>query len=342
MHLAKAGDESPTLRGGATRTTDDAAIVDVVVVSYNSGDRLRDTVSPLAAHPSTNVIVVDNASPDDTVSTISDLPLTAIELGENLGFGGGCNVGWRAGSAPYVLFLNPDARMSPDDILGLVEVAGVTAAGVVAPRIVDDFGNLEWSLRRFPEVRSIFGQALFAHRMLPAANWVDETIRDPAAYDHRRTCDWASGAALLVPRNVLDEIGGFDAGFFMYCEDVDLCRRVWDLGRKVVFEPSVVCVHAGGGSAPRWTLLPTLARSRVRYAQKHFGAARAAAYRTGVAVNALTHVVGGRSLRPRIGHARAFAAALQPGAGRSADRGIAGDAGARSDKGRRTASRSVA
>jgi hypothetical protein len=209
-----------------------------------------------------------------------------------------------------VLFLNPDARMTPDDVLRLSTVLERTSAGAVAPRIVDESGALEWSLRRFPEVRSIYGQALFAHRLFPRAAWVDEVIRDRERYEREGPCDWASGACLLVRRESLERIGGFDERFFMYCEDVDLCRRLWDLRKPVIYTPEVGCTHAGGASAPRWRLFRVLVSSRIRYARKHFGLTRALTYRVGVALNAFTHLLAGRGLDRRLGHAWALLAAI--------------------------------
>ena len=288
-------------------------LVDVVVVSYNSARQLRRCVEALSHDQAIEVIVVDNASQDNSVSAVSDLRVKVIALQRNVGFGGGCNVGWHAGDAEYVLFLNPDARISPTDVSALAHILDREDGGAVAPRIVDEGGTLEWSLRRFPTVRSIFGQAFFAHRLLPKASWVDEVIRDPQRYDRQSPCEWASGACLMVRRDLLDRIGGFDQRFFMYCEDVDLCRRLWNLGSAVLYTPSITCAHSGGASAPRWQLTQTLARSRISYGKKHFGRLHALAYQVGVALNALTHVFAGRDFERRVGHAHALATALRPG-----------------------------
>src|SRR4051812_13174606 len=96
--------------------------VDVVVVSYNSRDALRDCVGPLAGEPGVEVFVVDNDSPDRSLEVVAGLPVHAIQLDSNGGFAVGCNAGWRRGSAPYVLFLNPDARI---DAQSLAVLAGV-------------------------------------------------------------------------------------------------------------------------------------------------------------------------------------------------------------------------
>jgi hypothetical protein len=286
--------------------------VDVVVVSYNSSGELRGCVESLAGQPGLNVIVVDNASSDGSLDTVADLPLDAVALETNGGFGHGCNAGWRRGSAPYVLFLNPDARILPESLERLAAVLDERPdAGAAAPRITEADGALDYSLRRFPRLRSTYARALFLHRVFPAADWTDELIRDPSAYREAGSPDWVSGACVLVRRSALEALGGFDEGFFMYCEDVDLCRRLWDAGHEVLYEPAAEVSHIGGASAPRASLLPVLAASRLRYAAKHMGPAAALVERAGIALEALTHVVvsgGGRAARA--GHARALRLAL--------------------------------
>ncbi len=290
------------------------APVDVVVVSYNSRDHLRSCVEPLASATDVSVFVVDSQSGDGCLDTIADLPLTTIPLEENRGFGYACNVGWRAGSAPFVLFLNPDGSLDPSALARLVTVFdGAPGVGLAAPRIVEPDGSLDYSLRQFPRLRSTFAQALFLHRVFPRARWTDEVIRDPHVYEAAGSAEWVSGACMLIRRDVLMRLGGFDDGFFLYSEDIDICRRIHDLDLAVRFEPSAVAVHEGGASAPRADLLPVLAASRVLYARKHRSRPFALAERLGVATGALTHVVLTRGgTRGRRGQLRALRRALSP------------------------------
>jgi GT2 family glycosyltransferase len=283
--------------------------VDVVVVSYNSRNELRACVAPLCRVDGVDLVVVDNASADGSLHALAALPVTSVQLRRNGGFAHGCNVGWRLGEAPFVLFLNPDAVLRPEDLDRLVEVIEhEPEVGLVAPRIVGHDGVLHWSQRRFPRLRSVYAQALFLHRMFPAA---DELVRDAAAYARAGSPDWVSGACMLVRRSLLERLDGFDEGFFMYCEDTDLCRRVRDAGYDVRFEPSAVAVHEGGASTPSGSMLPALAASRLRYAHKHRRAPAAALERLGIALSALTHAAaarGGRSIRH--GHARSLRVAV--------------------------------
>jgi GT2 family glycosyltransferase len=287
-------------------------VVDVVIVSYNSRDRLRACVEPLLAVQSTNVIVVDNASPDASLEAVRDLPLTAIQLAQNGGFAHGVNAGWRAGSSPYVLLLNPDARIDGASIEALVlALEQDPGLGAAAPRIVDEDGSLDYSQRRFPRLRSTYARAFFLHRLFPSAPWTDELVRDEDAYARRGSPDWVSGACVLLRRKALEELEGLDEGFFMYGEDIDLCRRLRAAGYELLYEPAALVHHEGGASAPRAHLLPVLAASRIRYAAKHRSRAGALLERIGVALEAVTHVAVARGgIAARAGHARALRLAV--------------------------------
>ena len=282
--------------------------VDVVVVSYNSRDALRGCVAPLAADPRTNVIVVDNASPDHSLEVVADLDVQAIAMPGNGGFSSGCNAGWRAGRAPYVLFLNPDAAVDADDVARLAAVLDADpGTGAVAPRILDGGEGLDFTLRRFPRLRSTFARALFLHRVLPRAAWVDEVQRDRELYAAPHTAEWVVGCCMLVRRTALEALGGLDEGFVLYCEDKDLCARIWQHGWQVRFEPGATCRHVGGASAPRASLIPVLTRSRLRYASKHRSRPAAAMERAGLALEAVLRLVAGGGGRPaRAGHLRSL------------------------------------
>jgi N-acetylglucosaminyl-diphospho-decaprenol L-rhamnosyltransferase len=288
------------------------ALVDIVVVSYNSARHLRLCVEPLAPIDWAEVIVVDNASSDTSIASVADLPLRVIKSPENQGFAAGCNLGWSAGDSPYVLFLNPDSQIDATSLRRLVAILDARrSVGIAAPRIVDDDGALMYSLRRFPRVRSTFAQALGLYHLTPAASWADEAIRRKEAYERAGAQEWVSGACMLVRRSALAQVGGWDEGFFLYCEDIDLCRRVKAVGLQVWYEPRAVVTHAGGRSAPRSTTLPLLAQSRVRYARLHRSRAAALAERVGIALEAAARVVGTREGRgARSGHIRSLRVAL--------------------------------
>jgi N-acetylglucosaminyl-diphospho-decaprenol L-rhamnosyltransferase len=291
--------------------------VDAVVVSYNSRDTLRGCVEPLARMPAVAVKVVDNASPDDGLATIADLPVEVIHAGRNGGFAFGCNLGIAAGSAPYVLLLNPDARLDAQGLDALVAVLDrEPEVALVGPRLLDDDGRLVLSQRVFPNLRTAFGQALFAHRLLPRTGWTDDLVFDRDAYARPGSPDWVSGACMVIRRAALAPLGGLDEGFFLYCEETDLCRRLRQAGHDIRFEPRATVRHTGGASAPRSELLWVHARSRLRYGRKHRRRAAARVEALAIVLEAATHAVV-NLYRPRVarGHVRVLRGFLQAGAG---------------------------
>jgi GT2 family glycosyltransferase len=291
--------------------------VDVVIVSYNSGDTLRGCVEPLAGEPGINVIVVDNASPEDPLSTIADLDVRTIRAPRNGGFSYGCNLGANAGTSEYVLFLNPDAVLSPDDLHRLVALLDAEPAiGCVGPKILGGDGEVLYSRRREPRLRTTLANALFLHRLFPRAAWADEMVRDRAEYERPGDAGWLSGACLCIRRTAFAEIGGFDESFFLYCEDADICVRLRAAGHAVRYEPSVVARHQEGSSAPRSALAAIHAKSRARYAQLHYRPAAARLEAALLALSAVTHAIV--AFPRRRAHAQGHTAALRALTGRGA------------------------
>jgi N-acetylglucosaminyl-diphospho-decaprenol L-rhamnosyltransferase len=287
-------------------------LVDVVVVSYNSREFLRDCVEPLVADPELRVVVVDNASPDQSLEAVEGLDVLRVARDWNAGFARACNEGWSHTSAPYVLFLNPDARIEPEDVRRLVAaVERDENVAIVGPSVVGFDGTLAHSQRRFLTVPSIWAQAFFLHHVFPRAAWTDGIIRNDELYAIPGSPDWVSGACLLARRSILQRLAGFDEAFFMYCEDQDLCRRARAAGFDVRYEPSAVAAHMGGASAPRAASFPVLVQSRRHYLAKHRGPVALAAGRVGLAVGESIRLVFTRGgLRDRAGHLDGLRAAL--------------------------------
>jgi GT2 family glycosyltransferase len=283
------------------------ARVDVVVVSYNSARKLDRCLEPLVSARDISVTVVDNHSRDGSAEVAAGLGARTVALDWNSGFSHGCNVGWQAGSAEYVLFLNPDAALDADGVRRLAAILDADPSlGAAAPRIVHESGEVSLSLRRFPSLTRTLAQALFLHRVFPRAEWADEIVRDPGAYERAWQPEWVSGACLLVRRTLLQELHGFDERFFLYSEDTDLCRRLWQHGAAVRYEPGVTALHTGGASAPPGRVLPLMMASRRLYARKFESPPAAALHALAIALLSLTHLIGAKNNDRRLGHLRAL------------------------------------
>lgn len=227
-------------------------VVGVVTVSYQSAVVLEEFLGsvPSASASLVEMIVADNKAPDPLVEQIAMragaryLPLPANE-----GYGAGMNCAVEALSpeVEWVLISNPDVRLGEGSIDALVACgASDPLIGAVGPTIMTD-GTVYPSARSVPSLRTGVGHALFANIWM-ANPWTRSYRRDSQSDPIRRDAGWLSGACLLVRRSVFEKLGGFDAGYFMYFEDVDLGYRLGKLGFRNVFEPAAVVVHSGAHS----------------------------------------------------------------------------------------------
>ena len=199
--------------------------------------------------------VVDNGSGDGTVEAVAGRSdgAVALDLGHNTGFAVANNVGISRGSGRYVLVLNPDTVATPGAVRTLVDFADAHPdAGVVAPQLLNSDGSPQLTARAFPTVAAgLFGRRSVLSRWLPHNRWTRAYLleRERAADDDQPyPVDWVSGAAMLVPRRVIDQVGGLDEEFFLFWEDADWCRRISDAGYRIWCVPAATIVHHEGGT----------------------------------------------------------------------------------------------
>jgi GT2 family glycosyltransferase len=234
-----------------------APLTTVIVVAADSGDGIADCAARvLASNVDVEFIVSDNASTDGSIERLAaryaDEPRVRIVAnGANLGFGAGVNRALALARGDTVLVLNPDCYIEPDSIEKLRAVlASRPRAGLVGVRVVDEAGIDEpASRRRDPtlarSLASVSGLARYEGRW----PWLEGVNRPTAAGDAIAPVEAVSGALMFLPRDLFDALGGFDEGFFLHCEDLDLCRRVRDAGREVVYAGAIRVVHGKGGSS---------------------------------------------------------------------------------------------
>ena len=226
--------------------------IEFVVVAYRSSGELTGCLDSIAVYApaGSEVVVVDNASPDDsaTIAGSRPIPPRIVSSATNLGFGGGCNLGAANSSADALFFLNPDARLRPGaTALLLAALEGDSALAVVGPRVIDPTGESRAaSAGAEPSLRSNLGHFLALGRIPGIGRFFKPVYL--ADCRTRNRPDWVSGAAMLVRKSAYDEIGGFDERIFMYMEDVDLCRRFREKGWAVGYEPDAVVEHVMGHS----------------------------------------------------------------------------------------------
>ena len=227
------------------------AQVGAVLVTYESAADLPGCVESItsAAPPGgVEVVVVDNASRDGSAEVARALGLKVIENPGNEGYARAMNAGAAATSSAWVLALNPDTRLPPGALAHLLVTGEVDpAVGCVGPDLRNPDGTWYPTGRRFPSLVVGGLHALLAP-VWPSNPATRHYHMADADRRHPVTVDWVSGACMLLRRSAFEAVGGFDGGYFMYFEDMDLCLRLARAGWRVVLDPGVRVEHAGGNS----------------------------------------------------------------------------------------------
>lgn len=249
----------------------------VVVVSFNSAATIEACLDSVRRHgPSgTKVVVVDNASRDDTLARVRRRfpEVEVLANAENRGFARANNQALAQVATPHVLFLNPDCVVEADSLGRMVEALATRAeVGAVGPRTLNPDRTPQLSYG--PDLRPLAEWRQRA-RVRAVKRRDPGTLREVDAETQREhEPDWLSGSCLMARVRALRGAGGFDEGFFLYEEDADLCLRLRRAGFRLLFLPSAVVVHGLGHSAAQDAAAANVAyhASHLRYYAKHNGA----------------------------------------------------------------------
>jgi GT2 family glycosyltransferase len=253
----------------------------VIVVTHDSAHELDGCVASVLAHrgdADLDIWVCDSGSSDGVESVARALPVHFLP-GPNRGFGAACNRGFAAcarAGAPYVLLLNPDVRLV-DGALGdlIAECDRRPRAGIFTVRQVDQHGRL---------ARNIGRPATLSEYWRMALGGGSEWEWPSSHYDAEHGCAWVSGSFLVARRAVIHQLGGFDERFFLYRDEVDLCRRASGAGWEVRYLPVITAVHAIADRPFDGYREELLAMSKLVYARKWYSGWRSVAMRTGLAL----------------------------------------------------------
>jgi len=224
--------------------------VSVIVVSYNARDHLERCLETVAGRAH-EVIVVDSGSTDGSRELVRErFPgVRLVELAENRGYGAGANEGIRIASGRWFLLLNSDAWPVGSAIEELAAFGDRhPEIGVAGPKLLNPDGSLQRSVRGFPTVWRLATEYFFLRKLAPGTRALNAFYA--ANFDHEtvRRAEFLMGAALLLRREAIAQVGGFDERFFMFSEETDLCYRMHKAGWTVEFFPEAEFVHVGGAS----------------------------------------------------------------------------------------------
>ncbi len=293
-------------------TTSSSPQVTVIVVTYRSLDTIGAALDALQASFEAGLIetvIIDNASNDGTADWIvKHYPsVTIVRNFSNVGFGRGCNQGFKHVTTPYVLLLNPDAEIDLKAIKTLVRFMDKTPrAGICGPSVKEASGALQ------PAGGLPSPWKIMLRPLLPG--WASRGQRQVIPGEAPSSTNWICGSVMLLRWTMVEEIGGFDPRFFLYFEETDLCYRaqkagweVWTVGEAVAEHVNAAAAKATKAPMMWGTISEHYFRSRLYYMIKHFGLPLAVAAELGELVfmflRAALELMRGRhylSLRPRL------------------------------------------
>ncbi|MFC0676923.1 glycosyltransferase family 2 protein [Lysobacter korlensis] len=232
---------------------DDPRSIDAIVVTYHSASTIDECLRRLRAADGVGAIrVVDNDSRDDTLAVVqrhalADSRVRFVANPDNPGFAVACNQGASQCDGAWLAFINPDCMVEPDTLSRMRALADQPAPMLLGADLVDEQGvRDDAARRRDPDfaalLRRVFVPAgLGRHRAALALTPDDACELQPV--------DVVSGALMLMPRSLFARIGGFDEGYRLHAEDLDLCRRARDAGATVAVANHVRVVHVRGVSS---------------------------------------------------------------------------------------------
>ena len=283
----------------------------VVIVTHNSADVVGGCLAALPASAKdvelTDVIVVDNASTDESLRVAKEAagqPVEIVQLDRNAGYAAGLNAGvdvLAGGREPdAVLVINPDCRLRPRTLAVMADALSGPRRGIVAPRLLNLDGTLQPTLRREPTVIGALAEALIGGRLADRLG-IGELVFDKASHDRAGPAAWATGAALLISWDALVQVGPWNESFMLYSEETEFIFRAADYGWTMWYEPRAVVDHRGGESGTNPGLAALLNVNKVRLYRSRHGRGASTAYWVAVLLGAsLRAVTGSRTAQASV------------------------------------------
>lgn len=240
-----------------------SSAVALVVVNHDTRDELLACLATARQGGADEIVVVDSGSRDGSPAAVrsADPDATVLEL-PNIGYGRAANAGAARTTAPVLVVANADTRFGRGALGELAEALLSDASlGAVGPRVRYPDGRQQASARRLPTLSQTVGHALLG-LWWPDNRWTRQYRMADADPDLPRDVDWLSGCVLAIRRRAFEEVGGFDPGYFMYVEDVDLGLRLRRAGWRLRYVPDAEVVHRVGASTGRRRAAMVVAHAR--------------------------------------------------------------------------------
>lgn len=241
--------------------TDALQSVTVSIVSHGQGKLVSALLEDLARSNSICKVLLTQNIPEEEIACPDSLRsrVHLIRNEQPQGFAANHNQAFQQCTTPLFAVLNPDLRLKQDPFPALHNALSQNNAGVIAPRVCNPEGGVEDSARRFPTLSGLFAKCLGLNN---GCIILEGQTPQPV--------DWTAGMFLLFKTEVFRDVGGFDEGYFLYYEDVDICVRLWNAGSAVVLHPGISVIHAAQrASRRRLRYMAWHLSSMVRYFRKY-------------------------------------------------------------------------
>lgn len=235
--------------------------VSIIILTFNSSKYIESLIESLQEFKNTEILVVDNASRDETIKIVEKFKEVKIfKTGSNLGFSKGINFGAEKAKGEFLLFINPDSVFKNGNLDGLLQIFKEKEnVGAVGGKMMSFDGNDEKSAGKF---FNFFETVLLAFGL-------DEKFGVRFSPNHIKKVDFVSGGFMMISASLFKKLNGFDENFFMYIEDMELCFRIKKMGFDNYFTPESVVSHVGQGSSNKSFAIKNIYKGILYFYKKH-------------------------------------------------------------------------
>lgn len=250
----------------------------IIIISYNTRQILTDCVESVIKNTKGiryEIILVENGSTDGSLEQIKKLKkkysqVNLVNTQKNLGFGAGNNVGIQQAKGEYLLLLNSDTIITDNAIANSLNKARILKRlGSYSCKLLNADGTLQPSGGHFPTLGNLLAWQLFVDDLPLIGPLIPSFHPQLSQYDQNQKLDWVTGAFVILPKRVFDEVGGFDQNIFMYTEEMELFYRLAQKGYRSYYDPTYSIIHLGGASGGSFLALTSEVRYMLYFWQKH-------------------------------------------------------------------------
>ena len=251
-----------------------------IIVNYKNSEPLKDCLASLyqtVQGIDFETIIVDNSENDLGLQPLRELYPKAqfVSNSSNVGFAKANNQAAKIALGKVLIFLNPDTILSDQAIDSMYRYyCSHKETGVLGPKVVDPEGSLQYSCRRYPTLwTGLFNRYSILSRLFPENRFTSQYLMRDFDHNEIRQVDWLSGCCLMVSKNTFENSHGFDENYFLFNEDVDLCRTIKQAGKEVIYFPEATIIHQVSTSNSKTTARVIIQRhlGMMHYFKKHHG-----------------------------------------------------------------------